>query len=72
MLPALAVGASLVPAVTVMVTVSETRKLCGSVTVSLKTSTALVTSCVGAVKLALAEVELAMLTDGAPDECSHR
>ena len=60
------------PAVTVMVTVSETRKLCGSVTVSLKTSTALVTSCVGAVKLALAAVAPDRLTLGVPDDCSHR
>ena len=60
------------PAVTVMVTVSETRKLCGSVTVSLKTSVALAANCVGAVKLALAAVELEMLTDGAPDDCSHK
>ena len=67
-LPASAVGASLGPAVTVMVTVSVPDAPLLSVTVSSKTRLALFTSCVGAVKLAFRVEALERVTDGVPDD----
>ena len=57
------------PAVTVIVTVSVAIFPSGSVTFSSKTSTALFTSWVGAVKLALARLALDSVTDGVPVVC---
>ena len=68
-LPAVAVGASLAPAVTVIVTVSVWVALSSSVTVSSKTRLASAASCEGAVKLAFWVVAPDRVTDGVPDDC---
>ena len=68
-LPALAVGASLAPAVTVIVTLSVSDAPRASVTVSSKTRLALDTSWAGAVKRAVARLALDRLTLGVPDDC---
>ena len=67
----MAVGASLSPAVTVIVTVSVLDSPLASVTVSVKTRLASLTSCVGAVKLAEARFALVRLTLGVPDDCDQ-
>ena len=56
------------PAVTVMVTLSETARPWGSVTVSWKTRLALFTSWVGALKLAAAVLALVRGTVGEPED----
>ena len=68
-LPAVAVGASLAPAVTVIVTVSVWVALEVSLTVSSKTRLASAASCEGAVKLGVVVVSPVRVTDGVPDDC---